>query len=383
MKKSLKIGDFTFIVRSLGKLEDMTIEAVNLKRVISKPMICVQCVMDTTDSQITFNEKGVCSHCQSYEAMVPAWNLSSHLEQKSLEKLFDRIKKSGVGKEYDCLIGLSGGVDSSYLAYLVYKAGLRPLCIHLDNGWNSELAVRNIHNIVKKCNFDLHTHVLDWEEFRDLQVAFFKSNVIDLEMLSDHAIFGITVQLAKKYKIKNVLSGANISTEFVMPKSWVHRKQDLKNIVSIHQKLGEVPLKTFPQVSTLNHVMMTEVWGYQTHKPLNLIDYNKQQAKQTVIDEFGWRDYGGKHYESQFTKYYQAHILPKKFNVDKRKAHLSTLILSQQMTRAEALAELEKPLYLEADLKSDTEYVCKKLGFSLEWMEAYLKTPGVSHLSYG
>lgn len=346
-------------------------------------MICTKCVMDTTDRTITFDEKGVCSHCKSYEEMLPHWDLRRHLDEHSLEKLFAQIKRQGAGKDYDCLIGLSGGVDSSYIAHMVHQAGLKPLCIHLDNGWNSELAVRNIHSIVKKCNFDLHTHVLDWEEFRDLQVAFFKANVIDLELLSDHAIFGVIIQMAQKYKIKNILSGANISTEFVMPKSWVHRKQDLTNILGIHRQFGSVPLQTFPQVSTLRHVMMMEVLGYKVHKPLNLIDYKKNEAKQLLMNEFGWRDYGGKHYESQFTKYYQAHILPVKFNADKRKAHLSTLILSKQMSRVEALTELQKPLYAEADLKSDTEYVCKKLGFSEEWMADYLKQPEVPHREYG
>lgn len=346
-------------------------------------MICVQCVMDTTDREIQFDEKGICSHCQSYAAMLPQWNLPRQIEEKTQQKLFERLRTDGVGKDYDCVIGLSGGVDSSYIAYLVHQAGLRPLCVHLDNGWNSELAVRNIHHIVRKCNFDLHTHVLDWEEFRDLQIAFFKANVIDLELLSDHAIFGVIIQLAQKYKLKHILSGANISTEYVMPKAWVHRKQDLKNIQGIHQKFGTVPLKTFPQVSTLKHVWMMEVLGYKVHKPLNLMDYQKNNAKQILMDEFGWRDYGGKHYESIFTKYYQAHILPQKFNVDKRKAHLSTLILSGQMTREQALMELQKPLYEEADLKSDTEYVCKKLGFTHEWMHQYLRTPEVSHAIYG
>jgi N-acetyl sugar amidotransferase len=345
-------------------------------------MICTRCVMDTTDRMITFDEKGVCSHCKSFDEMLPRWNLPEHLKQNSLEKLFAKIKEQGAGKEYDCLIGLSGGVDSSYIAHMVYQAGLRPLCIHLDNGWNSELAVRNIHSIVKKCNFDLHTHVLDWEEFRDLQGSFFKANVIDLELLSDHAIFGVIIQMAQKYQIKNILSGANISTEFIMPKSWVHRKQDLTNILAIHRQFGSVPLKTFPQVSTLKHVLMMEGLGFKVHKPLNLIDYKKTDAKQLLISEFGWRDYGGKHYESQFTKYYQAHILPTKFNVDKRKAHLSTLILSQQISRADALTELQKPLYAESDLKNDTEYVCKKLGFTDVWMAEYLRTPEVPHLAY-
>ena len=338
--------------------------------------------MDTTDPKITFDQEGVCNHCHSFDDMKTGWKLEHHIQNNSLEKLFLTIGETQKHKRYDCIIGLSGGVDSSYIAYLAKKHGLRPLCVHLDNGWNSELATDNIHRIVEKCGFDLHTHVIDWQEFKELQRAFFKANVIDLEILSDHAIFGVIIQLARKYKIKYILSGANLSTEYVMPKAWVHRKQDLTNILDIFSKFGSGKIKTFPQVSTLKHVLYMYLLGHRVYKPLNLIDFKKQEAKEVLKNELGWRDYGGKHYESIFTKFYQAYILPKKFNVDKRKAHLSTLINTHQMTRDEALLELEKPLYDPIQLNQDTDFVLKKLGFTKDWFDNYLKTPAVSHYAF-
>lgn len=338
--------------------------------------------MDSTDPEIQFDSAGVCSHCRSYDAFVSNWKLSERIERRELENTFAAIKRRGQGKDYDCVMGLSGGVDSSYVALLAKEHGLRPLCIHLDNGWNSEIAVRNIHQIVERCGFDLYTHVLDWEEFKDLQISFFKAGVIDLELLTDHAIFGVILELAKKHKIDRILSGANFSTEFVMPKKWVHRKSDLRNIRGIHQRFGQRTLKTFPQVSTLSHVWGMYVKGYKVIKPLNLIHYDKAQAKEKLKAEFGWKDYGGKHYESVFTKFYQAHILPAKFDVDKRKAHMSTLICSGQLTREEALKALREPLYNPLELENDTDYVCKKLGFSREWMKEYLSSPGHQHEDY-
>lgn len=345
--------------------------------------ICIKCVMDTTDKNITFNEKGVCSHCRSYESLIETtWDVERHVMNNDLEKLFEHIKKSKGNSKYDCIIGLSGGVDSSYIAFLAKKYKLTPLCVHLDNGWNSELATNNIHNIIDICNFDLHTHVINWSEFRELQKAFFKANVIDLELLSDHAISGVIMKLAKKYNIKHILSGANYSTEYIMPKSWVHRKLDLTNIKSINMAFGTQKLKTFPMVSTLKHVINMYLLGYKVHKPLNLFNYNKSEAKTTLIKEFEWKDYGGKHYESIFTKFYQAHILPKKFNVDKRRAHLSSLIVSGQMTREEAIKELSLPLYDEAELLQDEEFVLKKLNFTKNWFDTYLKESEIPHLSY-
>lgn len=345
--------------------------------------VCTQCVMDTTDPEISFDSAGVCNHCLSYAEMKPSWDLPRHVAGNSLAKLMAKIRDGRGNKKYDSLIGLSGGVDSSYVALLAKRHGLKPLCVHLDNGWNSELATDNIHRIVEKCGFDLYTHVIDWEEFRSLQRAFFKAGVIDLEVLSDHAIFGVIVQLARQHGIKHILSGANISTEFVMPKAWVHRKQDLKNIRGINRRFGEVKLRTFPQVSTLKHVAFMYGLGHKVYKPLNLIDFNKQQAKAELKEQLGWRDYGGKHYESIFTKFYQAYILPMKFKVDKRRAHLSSLVLSGQMTREAALSELALPIYPAGEFEADREYILKKLGFTLEWFNEYLNSPGVSHHDYG
>jgi N-acetyl sugar amidotransferase len=339
--------------------------------------------MDTTDVEIIFDSNGVCSHCITFEDTKKQWNLEFHIENRTLEKFFSQLKKENEGRPYDCLIGLSGGVDSTYLAYLVHKYELRPLCIHLDNGWNSELAVANIHRIVEQFKFELYTYVIDWEEFRDLQRSFFKADVIDIEMLSDHAIFGEIMRLAKKFRIKNILSGTNIATESIMPRTWVHRKQDLKNIKSIHRKFGDFPMKTFPGVGTINFLASMHLQGHKITKALNYTEYNKAEVKRFLIEELGWRDYGGKHYESIFTKFYQAHILPTKFGVDKRRAHLSSLICSEQLTRAEALSELNKPLYGQEDLKNDFSFVCKKLGFTSEEMNSYLARPAKSHYEYG
>jgi N-acetyl sugar amidotransferase len=339
-------------------------------------------VMDETDPKITFNENGVCNHCLSYEELEKKWNLKNLIDHHELEKTFKKIKADGLGKDFDCVMGLSGGVDSSYVALLAKQAGLRPLCVHLDNGWNSELAVANIHSIVDKLGFTLYTHVIDWEEFQDLQRSFFKANVVDIELLTDHAIFGVILQLAKKYNVKYILSGANNSTEAVMPKAWVHRKQDLTNILDIHSQFGERKINSFPKVSTLAHVWAMYVQGYKVIKPLNMIDYKKSEVKAKLQSDLGWRDYGGKHYESLFTKFYQAHILPHKFKIDKRKAHLSSLICSRQMSRDEALRELEQPLYNDEQLGLDCEYVCKKLGFSKQEFEHYMVAPPRSHYDY-
>lgn len=347
-----------------------------------EPQICVRCVMDTTDSEIIFDAEGVCNHCRAFDAKTKEWNLPSRVATHELDELCEEIRRTGKGKDFDCIMGLSGGVDSSYVARIAVQQGLRPLCVHLDNGWNSELATANIQRIVSTGRFELFTHVLDWEEFRDLQRSFFKADVIDIELLSDHAIFGVILQLAQKFGLRTILSGANIATEFVMPKSWVHRKQDLKNIRAIHNRFGTRPLKTFPQVSTLEHVVGMYVRGFKVRKPLDLIDYKKDEAKEVLKNVFAWRDYGGKHYESVFTKFYQAYILPTKFGVDKRRAHYSSLILAGQSTRKQALEQLALPLYNESELNADKAYVLKKLGFSEAEFSEYLRRPGRPHSDF-
>jgi N-acetyl sugar amidotransferase len=338
--------------------------------------------MDTTDADIRFDENGVCNHCHDYERVAKRKLFSEAEARLKLNQIVDKIKNDGQGKEYDCIIGLSGGVDSSYLALQAKKMGLRPLAIHFDNGWNSELSVKNIENIVKTLGFDLYTYVIDWEEFRDLQVSFFKASVIDIEVLTDNAIFASLYKIARERNIHYLLNGQNIVTEAVMPKSWVHMKSDLKNIRAIQKRFGSKKIKSFPTISPWK-MLYYQVTGVL--KPVCLLDYlpyNKTESMKTLEDELGWRYYGGKHYESIFTKFYQAYVLPVKFNVDKRKAHLSSLICSGQMTREEALTIMEEQLYPTDELRRDREYVIKKLGLSEGEFEQIMKLPVRSHLDY-
>lgn len=344
--------------------------------------ICTQCIMDTTDPEITFDQNGVCNHCHSYVSIEKDWNLEQHIQNKTLENIFDRIKRDGKNKKYDCIMGLSGGVDSSYIALLVKKYGLRPLAIHLDNGWNSELSVHNIHKIVETLKIDLYTHVIDWDEFRELQLAFFRANVVDIELLSDHAIFSVIMQKASEEGIKYIISGVNTATESIMPNKWVHRKTDSTNIVHINKLFGTQKIKTYPLGGTFYMARKRFFEKYVNVRPLNYIQYNKEEALQTLERELGWRRYPGKHYESLFTKFYQAHILPTKFNIDKRKAHYSSLICSGQMTREEAVEKMKAPLYDPKELAQDKEFVLKKLQMNADDFEKYLKTPAISHYEY-
>lgn len=338
--------------------------------------------MDTTDADIEFDEQGVCNHCRKYDELA-AKGLSCGAEgERRLQQLVEKVKSDGKGKEYDCIIGLSGGVDSSYLACQAKRLGLRPLAIHMDNGWNSELAVKNIENIVKKLDLDLFTYVLDWEEFRDLQIAFFKASVIDIEMLTDNAITSIVYKIAREKKIKYFLDGQNITTEAIMPKSWVHLKSDLKNIKAIHQRFGMRKIISFPLIALWRKLFYKYSRILQPICLLNYMNYNKPEAISFLEKEVGWKYYGGKHYESIFTKFYQAYVLPVKFNVDKRRAHLSSLICSGQITREQALKEMEIDLYLPEQLKWDQEYVIKKLGFTMEEFEQIMNIPVKSHLDY-
>jgi tRNA(Ile)-lysidine synthase TilS/MesJ len=344
---------------------------------------CSNCVLDTHDDPtLEFDERGVCNHCNHYFEHTSKSILPPEVAENELKVTLDRIKEQGKGKPYDCVVGVSGGVDSTYVAYLAKKWGLRPLVVHLDNAWNSELAVKNIESIVSKLGFDLFTYVIDWEEFKDLQLSYFKANVIDIEVLSDHAITACLYDQAKKHGIKTIFSGNNAATEGILPGVWVHRKLDWLNIEAIHKTYGTVPLKTFPKHTYWDAMMHKFVYKTNIFYPLNYIHYNKAEVKQFIIKELGWRDYGGKHYESVFTRFYQSHILPEKFGVDKRKAHLATLICSGQMTKAEALEELKEPIINADLLKQDKEYTLKKLGFTPESFEAYLHTPPVPHMAF-
>ena len=348
-----------------------------------KYQICTLTVMDNiADPDIRFDEKGVCNY--NYEYQVAAQNavFTGEVGRKKLEELVSRIKADGKGKRYDCLIGLSGGVDSTYVALLAKQYGLRPLAVHLDNGWDSELAVKNVENIITRCGFDLFSLVIDWEEFRDIQLAYLYASVVDIEVVSDHAIFATMYKLAKEHKTGYIISGTNIVTEHIMPPSWLYDKMDWENLKDIHSRYGKKKLNTYPYFDFRKSVYYNAVLRLNPISILNYVPYNKKEVKEIIQRELGWRDYGGKHYESQFTKFYQAYILPEKFHIDKRKAHLSTLICSEQMSREEALIELEKPLYDPAQLRSDKEYVMKKFGLNPVEFEKIMQLPIRKHNAF-
>jgi len=345
---------------------------------------CSRCVMDASDPDISFDEYGICNYCIDFDRRVDSYRFSEAEAEERLQLMRQNIRSAGARKEYDCIIGLSGGVDSSYTAYLAHKLGLRTLAVHFDNGWNSEIAVANIKKIVEKCRFDLQTYVIDWPEFRDLQRSFLKASVVDIEMITDHAISAAMFDFAKKYRVSYVLSGNNFATEYGMPKKWLWRKQDAVNIRSIQRKFGTVKLKTFPFMGTLTFAIFQKLGlGFKYAEPLNNINYKKISAMKTLEKEFNWQYYGGKHFESIFTKFYQCYILPVKFNIDKRRVHWSALIRNGEVSREAALMELAKPIYPPHELKKDREYVLKKLGFSNEEFDEIMKMPPRSHLDYG
>ncbi|MEY2397525.1 MAG: hypothetical protein QOJ00_699 [Actinomycetota bacterium] len=336
-------------------------------------MRCTRCVLRDADDPRGFDAHGVCSFCRSYEA--EAARIQLRRDEGELERIVGSIKAAGKGKQHDCIIGLSGGVDSSYLAHVAVSLGLRPLAIHLDNGWDSELAIGNIDRLVNSLNLELETHVVDWREFRDLQVAYFRASVIDIEVLTDHAITAFAFDMAKRERVKYILSGNNVVTEYGMPPTWNYPKQDLRNLKSIARRFGGAKISTLPTASGLR-LLFNQLRGFRSIDLLNLIDYDRDAAIDTLTREYGYRPYGAKHYESLFTRFYQAHVLPTKFGVDKREAHQSSLIRSGQITRDEALAELQKPLYEPDVLREHSSYVLKKLGFSEnEWKRIMSEAP--------
>jgi N-acetyl sugar amidotransferase len=331
--------------------------------------------MDTTDPEIEFDEKGVCNHCREFELLARERVFTGGTAQKQLEAISKRIKEEGEGKEYDCIVGVSGGLDSTFVAYTVKRLGLRALAVHVDNGWDSELAVKNIEKVLKSLDMDLYTHVLDWEEFKDLQVSFLKASTPDAEAPTDHAIAAVLFQEAAKLGIRYVISGGNVVSEAIMPRSWAYGMSDWRYIRSVHRRFGTVPLKTFAHFSLAD--LMRYVWLHKIRfvRLLNYLPYQREQAIETLERELGWKYYGGKHHESIYTRFFQGYILPKKFNIDKRKAHLSTLINAGQMTRGEALERMEHDPYSEETQKSDREYVIKKLGLTEDEFERIMSLP--------
>ena len=347
--------------------------------------MCTRTVMDTTDPDITFDEHGVSNHALNYDRTMKRFVDAAMAGERAdeLAAIVETIKAAGKGKQYDCVIGVSGGVDSSYLALQAVKLGLRPLAVHFDSGWNSELAVDNIHNIVSKLGLDLVTDVVDWREMRDLQLSFLKSGVTDWDIPMDHAFPAVAYREAARHGIRYILSGTNFATESIMPSAWGFNGADARHLKAIHRRFGKVKLKTYPTMGIFKRYLW---YGYirpmTTVNLLNYMRYVKSEAKQAITDELGWRDYGGKHYESVFTRYYQGSYLPKRFGWDKRKGHLSSLIMSGQTTREQALKELDQVDYPPELEKQDHEFIAKKLGLTVAELDAIVARPPVSHLEY-
>jgi N-acetyl sugar amidotransferase len=328
--------------------------------------------MDTTVPDIAFAADGTCNFCTAALARL---GRDLGIDAVARDALIAQIRRDGVGKPYDCIIGVSGGADSSYTAYLVKQYGLRPLAVHFDNGWNAQLAVQNIEHLLKALDIDLLTHVVDWEEFRDLQLAFLKASVANSEIPTDHGIVALLYRTAARHGVGYIVTGGNLATEVIMPDSWMHDAKDLRLIKAIHRRFGTRPLRTFPTMSYMRLAWYVFVRRIRYVGLLNYIEYHKEEAMQALERELGWRRYKAKHFESLYTRWFQGYLLPEKFGMDKRRPHLSSLIVSGQMTREQAVRELEAPPYAPALAAEDIIYVRRKLGLSEQEFAAIMEAP--------
>jgi N-acetyl sugar amidotransferase len=335
---------------------------------------CSKTVMDTiNDPDIVFDEQGISNYYHTYFDQVDKVVFKGEEGEKRIDNMVRTLKQNQKGK-YDCIIGLSGGVDSTYMVYKAKEWGLNPLVVHFDYGWNLELAVQNIEQILKHTGFELYTYVMNWEDFKHLQRAYVKAGVLDLDVPADHLIFAALNMVAKKFNIKYVLKGYNFQSEAILPRTWnYNRKFDLRNMKDINKQFGEKKLKGLPKLGIWQQIYYERIYNLKSFSPLNLFDYRKEDAKKELIEKIEWVDYGGKHFENVFTRFYQGYILPTRFFIDKRKAHLSTLVCSRQITRGEALKELERPPYDLKIMEEDYNYVSKKLSFTPEAFDQYLR----------
>ena len=341
--------------------------------------------MDTSDSKITFDERGWCEYCVNFEKNIaPNWHPDADSKREIL-KIADKIREAGKGKTHDCIMGMSGGVDSSYLAHIAVKElGLRPLIFHVDAGWNSQQAVHNVERIVDGLNLDLHTEVIDWLEMQDLQLAYFKARVPHVDTPQDHAFFGGMYNFASKYDIKYILTGANYSTECIKePLEWHYHATDLRNLRDIHGQFGKRELKTFPLTNIFTYrIYYKYLKGIHVVKPLDYVDYRKDDAIKTLVETYGWQTYPHKHYESRFTRFYEGYWLPTKFGYDKRRAHFSSLILTGQMTREEAMKRIAQPAYDQETVNQDFEYIATKLDISVDELRGLMAPPNKTYKDY-
>ena len=341
--------------------------------------------MDTSDQQIYFDELGVCDHCHTFDNhTMPNW-VRGEAGQIKLRELINKVKESGRKRDFDCIIGVSGGVDSSYLTYLAARNyGLRPLVFHVDAGWNSQIAVNNIERLVDGCELDLFTEVIDWQEMRDLQLAFFKSGVPHIDTPQDHAFFATMYKFAAKHNIKYIFTGGNISTECIRnPVEWMYYQSDVVQLKDIHRKFGAGPLNRFPMTNILWHKLyLPYIRGVRVVRPLDYGEYDKQAAMQLLQDEFGWQPYPQKHFESRFTRFYESYWLPVRFAYDVRKVQFSSLILTGQMEREEALEKLRSLPYDPEQVEHELDFVAKKLEISVDELITYRDMPKRTYLNY-
>lgn len=352
---------------------------------ITEYKICTNCVMDTSDSRIIFDEKGVCDHCNDfYNNVKPKW-VTDDRGKAELQRIMEKIKRDGQKRDFDCLLGLSGGVDSSYMLHLAVKEfGLRPLVFHVDGGWNSELAVHNINVLIEKLGLDLYTEVINWEEMRDFQLAFFKSGVPHIDIPQDHAFIATLYNFAEKYKIKYILNGGNISTECVRnPMEWLYYGTDMVQIKDIMKNFSSVKMETYPFSSILRHKFyLRYIKGVTVVKPLNYRPYIKEEALRLLENEYGWKPYPQKHFESRFTRFYEGYWLPERFGFDTRRVQYSSLILTGQLTREEALEKLKKPAYDPETIEEEFIYIANKLKIKPEELRDYFEMPKKFYWDY-
>ena len=345
---------------------------------------CTRCVMDTTDSKITFDEHGVCDHCRNFDTHIkPYWKPKEN-DYEGLERLAAKIRKAGKGRDYDCILGLSGGADSCYLAYIAKEVmHLRPLAFVVDTGWNLNVAVENIEKIVKGLDLDLYTEVVNWKEMADFQLSMFKASISSQDFPQDHAIFAGLYNYAIKHHIKYILTGSNNATEFIRPPlEWIYMN-DLRMALDIHKRFGKVELKTFP----LCNIWKYRIWyryflGMRRRFPLDYIVYNKSEAEELLHEKFGWTKYANKHYENVFTRFFEGYYLPHKFGFDTRKNVLSNEILAGTKTRDEALDILSHPPYDPEQAEQDKAYIAKKLGVTTEEFQTIIDQPKKTPADY-
>jgi N-acetyl sugar amidotransferase len=338
--------------------------------------------MDDTDPDISFDTNGFCNHCTDafFRLKQYPFNLSKKEKENKLLKKIKDIKNKKKG-DYDCIIGVSGGLDSTYIAFKVKEFGLNPLAVHVDNGWNTELSVKNIEKTLKKLDIDLFTKVLDWEGFKDLQLSFLKSSTPDLEIPTDHSIISTLFETANRYKVNTIIAGWNTSTELIMPRKWSNGHWDWYYISNIQKRFGTRQLINYPHLNIVNF-FINKIKRVENFYLLDYLDYNREEAMKTLKSEINWREYSRKHGESIYTKFVQEYILPKKFCFDKRRAHLSTLICSGQLTREEAIEKMNEPLYSKTDLEEDIEYVTDKLCISKDDFFSYMNLPNKTYFDY-